>query len=38
VWSEIEDKLNAILQSITLKGILQRSKDREGRGIANYDI
>ncbi len=38
VWSEIEDKLNDILQSITLKGILQRSQDREDRGIANYDI
>jgi Rrf2 family protein len=38
VWSEIEDKLNAILQSITLKGILQRTQDRESRGIANYDI
>jgi Rrf2 family protein len=38
VWSEIEDQLNNILQSITLKGILQRSKDREDRGVPNYDI
>ena len=38
VWAEIEDKLNEVLGSITLKTIVQRSKDHAGKGILNYEI
>ena len=38
IGTEIEDKLNAILESITLKTVVQRSKDHAGKGILNYEI